>query len=375
MKKYSIILLIIFAACKSQSEEKKAAKPLKYEALQTQIDSIYNDHIGEGEPGAAVLVSYDGEMVIGKGYGLRDLDKQEPITRSTNMNTASLSKQFTALSILSLVDQGKLSLDDKVYQYFPYPIFENITIMQLINHTSGLPEYLVHFRSNWDPGNIVENQDVMDWLATSPEPHFQPGEKYEYCNTAYLVLALIVEKVSGEEFQVFARENVFKKAGMKNTNYFSLAKPIDIPERALSYEKDSLNRFVTEDGYFMDGVMGDGGVYTNVNDYFQYDLALRDKSILSENTHDLIFKPSAKVETFVPNAIEESGGDEAHTAMGWFVSDTTAVHTGGWYGTQTYVKRYLDRPLTIAILMNRNTLFSSDLIQKTDSLVLEHIKN
>lgn len=367
MKKLVFYSFLLIVSCQSSNNKEIDLKSKELEQLQTSIDSIFNDHIGGGEPGAAVLVSYKGKMVIGKGYGLRDLEKQEPITRSTNMNTASLSKQFTALCILSLVDQGKLSLNDKVYQYFPYPIFENITIVQLIDHTSGLPEYLDHFRKNWDPDHIMENQDVLDWLATSPEPHFQPGENMAYCNTAYLVLALIVEKVSGIEFSEFARENVFKKSGMKNTNYFSLANPITIPERALSYEKDSLNRFITEDGYFMDGVMGDGGVYTSVEDYYRYDLALRNKSILSEKSHGLIFKPSAKV--------ENNEGDEAYSAMGWFVSDSTAVHTGSWYGVNTYVRRYLDRPLTIAILMNRNTLFSSDLIQKTDSLVLTHINN
>ena len=367
MKKFILCSFLFVISCQSPSNKKIDSKTTEWEQLQTSIDSIFNEHIGEMEPGAAVLVSYDGKMIVGKGYGLRDLEREKPITRSTNMHLASLSKQFTALCILTLMEKGKLSLDDKVYQYFPYPIFENITIMQLIDHTSGLPEYLDYFRKYWGPEHIVENKDVMDWLATSPEPHFQPGENMAYCNTAYLVLALIVEKVSGVEFSEFARENVFKKSGMKNTNYFSLANPTAIPERAFPYEKDSLNQFNKVDDYFTDGVMGDGGVYTSVVDYYRYDLALRNKSILSEKSHGLIFKPSAKV--------ENNDGDEAYSAMGWFVSDTTAVHTGRWYGTQTYVKRYLDRPLTIAILMNRNTLFSSDLIQKTDSLVLTHVKN
>lgn len=367
MKNALIILLIFFVSCKSPSDKKTENSAVELELLQISIDSIFNEHIQEMEPGAAVLVAYDGQMIVGKGYGLRDLKNKEPITRSTNMNLASLSKQFTAMCILVLREKGKLNLDDKVYKYFPYPIFENMTIMQLIDHTSGLPDYLDYFGENWDPEHIVENKDVMDWLVTSPEPHFEPGEKMAYCNTAYLVLALIVEKVSGMEFSEFAKENVFKKSGMINTNYFSLAKPKAIPERAFPYEKDSLNQFNKVDDYFIDGVMGDGAVYANINDYYNYDQALRNKSILAENTHDLIFKPSSKV--------ENNEGDEANAAMGWFVSDTTAIHTGGWYGTETYVKRYLNRPLTIAILMNRNTLFSSDLIQKTDSLVLKHIKN
>jgi len=361
-----IVLTIFFVSCKSPSDKKIETKSIELEKLQSSIDSLFNSEIGENEPGAAILFSYQGEMIIGKGYGLRDIESYEPITASTNMRMASLSKQFTALSILSLVNKGMLSLDEEVYNYLPYPIFKKISIENLLNHTSGLPDYYEHFEKHWDKSKIAENRNVLDWLATNPDPVFEPGEEWEYSNTAYLMLALIVEKISGIEFSEYARENVFKKAGMLKTNYFNLAQPIAIPERAFCYEKDSLGHFNKVDGFYMNGVMGDGAVYTSVNDYFKYDLDLRNETILSSKTHELIFKPSST---------HQVDGVDKHYAMGWGVTDSTAVHTGGWFGTNTYVKRHLNKPLTFAIFMNRNTLWENDLIGKTDSLINEYLKN
>ncbi len=119
------------------------------------------------------------------------------------------------------------------------------------------------------------------------------------------------------------------------------------------------------DGFYLNGLLGAGGVYTSVEDYFQYDLALRNKTLFSEKTHELIFKPSS--------IIKNEEGDAGAYAMGWGVTDSTATHTGGWIGTNTWTKRHLNKPLTMAIFMNRGTLFSSGLVKKTDSLVVEYI--
>ena len=366
MKNLFGLLTLLFVSCTSYSDKKTAIDSIELAELKTNIDSLFNAEIGENEPGAGLLASYNGEMLIGKGFGLRDVATNQPITSSTNMRMASVSKQFTALNILTLVDNGALSLNDDAHEYLPYPIFKDRTIEHLINHTSGLPDYYEAFEKDWDKTIIVENKDVLEWLATSPDPVFKPGENWEYSNTAYLMLALIVEKVGGDEFTKYAKDNVFKKAGMPNTNFYNLAKPIDIPERAFCYEIDSLGQFKKVDGFYMNGVMGDGAVYTSVNDYFQYDLALRNKTILSKQTHELIFKPSS---THTVN------GNERHYAMGWGVTETTASHSGGWFGTNTFTKRYLDKPLTIAIFMNRNTLFRNGLVQKTDSLVNLYVES
>ena len=147
MKKIFIVLIILITSCKSPSDNKAETKTLALEKLQTSINSLFNSNIGENEPGAALLVAYDGQMIIGKGFGLRDIERKEPITKSTNMRMGSVSKQFTALTILKLVDEGKISLSDSVYSIFPVETFKDgTTIKQLINHTSGLKVLLPSIR-------------------------------------------------------------------------------------------------------------------------------------------------------------------------------------------------------------------------------------
>lgn len=367
MKNLAVILLIIFVSCKSPADKKNETKSIALEQLRTNIDSLFNSNIGENEPGAALLVAYDGEMIIGKGYGLRDLESKEAITKSTNLRMASVSKQFAALTVLKLVDEAKISLSDSVYSIFPFETFKDgTTIEQLINHTSGKSDAEEAFFTEWDSTKIAENKDILEWYSKKNRTVTKPGEKYKYNNGIYEFISCVVEKVSGQEFAAFAKENVFNKAGMKKTNFFNLAKPIEIEERAYCYEKDSLGKWKKMDGHFLNGLLGAGGVYTSVNDYFQYDLALRNKTILSEKTHEIIFKPSSSI---------TRNGVESYYAMGWNVIDSTAAHIGSWFGTNTFTKRYLNKPLTIAIFMNRNTLFTNNLVKKTDSLVIAYVKN
>ena len=365
MKNILIVLVVVIVSCNSPSDKQSATKSIELEQLQVSIDSLFNSEIGKNEPGAAILISYDGEMIIGKGYGMRSLEDQEPITKSTNMRMGSVSKQFTALTVLSLVDNGKLSLSDSVNSIFPSKTFKDVTIEQLINHTSGIADAEDAFLTEWDSTKIAENKDILEWYLREDRTVAKPGEKYVYNNGIYEFIPTIVEKISGQEFSRFAKEKVFEKGGMKNTNFFNLAKPIEIEERAYCYEKGGLGNWKKMDGHFLNGLLGAGGVYTSVNDYFQYDLALRSQTILSNATHKLIFKPSST---------RNVDGVDHHYAMGWSVTDSTATHTGGWFGTNTFTKRYLNKPLTIAIFMNRNTLFENDLPGKTDSLVLEFVK-
>ena len=364
MKNILLVLFVIFTSCKYPSNKKTTSVEL--ERLQLNIDSLYNAEINENEPGAAILISYNGEMIVGKGYGMRDLESKQPISKNTNMRIGSVSKQFTALTILSLLDKGELSLNDSVNSIFPSKTFKNVTIEQLINHTSGRADAEEAFFKEWDSTKIAMNKDVLDWYLKEDRTITKPGEKFQYNNGIYEFIPSIIEKISGQNFSEFAKQNVFIRAGMKKTNFFNLAKPIEIEERAYCYEKDSLNNWKKVDGHFLNGLLGAGGVYTSVEDYFHYDMALRDETIFSKNTHEIIFKPSS---TTIDNGVE------SNYAMGWGVTDSTAIHTGGWFGTNTYTKRYLDKPLTIAIFMNRNTLFENeDLIRKTDSLAIEYVK-
>ncbi len=383
MKIQSLITILFFllSSCNYSTDKNAEINTIGIEELQAKADSLFNANIGKNEPGAAVLISYNQKMIFGKGYGLRDLENKKSITINTNMRMASVSKQFTALSVLNLVDEGLLSLNDSISKFWNYPVFKNITVEHLINHTSGLADFEKYFDNNWDRSKIVENKDVLEWLKTNPKPEFEAGKGWEYSNTAYLVLALLVEKVSGVEFSDYAKETVFNKAGMKETNYFNLAHPIEIKERAFCYEKDTLKNWKKADGYYMNGIMGDGAVYTSVNDFLKYDNSLRNNSLLSKNTQLLIFKPSSTLPKKWPKNFPLTerfpflANSELKYAMGWFINEDLAMHTGGWYGTRTVVLREFERPLTIAIFFNSDSSFLLiKLINETYKLVDTYLK-
>lgn len=376
MRILTLLLLIIIFSCKTSSEKKEETQSTSVHDLETQLDSLFSAYITPDDPGAALMVAYDGEMLIGKGYGVRDLQSKAPITRGTNMRMASVSKQFTDLSLLTLMDHGLLSLNDTVYKFWPFEVFKNITVTQLINHTSGLADYEEAFMKDWDRTKVVENKDILRWLSTNPPPRFNPGEKWEYSNTAYIVLALLTEKLSGREFAAYAKEAVFEKAGMINTNYYSLAHPIDIKERSFCYEKDSLGGWKKVDGFFMNGVLGDGAVYTSIIDFFAYDQALRDRTILSDSLHQKLFEPSSMpLPENAKYTFSFLKGAEEKYGMGWFITDNFVLHTGSWNGTRTIVVRNRNKPLTIAIFMNSGEGETrSKLIEGTYKLVTDYLK-
>lgn len=375
MNRFLIVAILFLASCNSKEEKKIQSNPKSFTELELAIDSLFNSEIGKNEPGAALLISYNGEMILGKGYGLRNLENKQPITANTNMRMGSVSKQFTALSALSLVDKGMLSLKDTIYNIFPFEIFKYVTIEQIINHTSGIADAEEAFYTKWDSNKIASNKDVVEWYSRNPKSHFKSGEKYQYNNGAYELLAAIVEKVSGQDFSEYVKENVFEKAKMTNTNFFNLNKPIDIKERAFCYKLDNLSNYKKVDGHFLEGLLGAGGVYTNINDYFKYDLALRNKTIFSEETHNVIFKPSSLVKPKGnANELPFLGDSEIKYAMGWFVTNNASYHGGSFLGTRTMVVREMNRPLTIAIFRNSNNT-TLKLLNETYKIVNDYIKN
>jgi CubicO group peptidase (beta-lactamase class C family) len=368
MKKLLFILTLFLVACKSNNKENNEFQSEALKQFEASVDSLVNESINPNEPGIEVLVAYDSKMLIGKGYGIRNLETKEPITKSTNMEMGSVSKQFTALAILSLVDAGKLSLEDKVYKFFPFKSFEGVTVKQLINHTSGMDDAEEAFSTEWDSTKITTNNDILTWYRIKNRKINTPGTAFKYNNGAYEILPLIVEKVSGEKYEAYIKEHVFKKAGLNRTIAFNLNSPVDINERAFYYHKDSLGRWNKMDGHPLTGVLGAGGIYTNINDYFNYDNALRKKSIFSKEIHQLIFEKNDSIKT------DRSGTSNLSYAMGWFVNDSIAEHSGSWFGVNTYTKRYLKKPLTIAIFANRDNL-SKKLISKLDSISVQFVNN
>ncbi|MDC6350485.1 serine hydrolase [Zeaxanthinibacter sp. PT1] len=375
MKKLlSLLLLLVIASCQQDSKKKQVQEQELLAALEIRLDSIFAQVVQPGEPGAALMVAYDGEILVGKGYGLRDLERKEPINMNTNMRMGSVSKQFTALAVLALVDQGKLSLSDTVYSIYPFEIFKNVTIEQLVHHTSGLADAEDAFFSEWDSTKIAENKDVVAYYEKNPPSPLTPGTEWQYNNGTYELLAAIVEKVSGQDFAAFAEEHIFKKAGMNRTHFFNLARPIEIKKRAFCYEKDSLGQWQKVDGHFLYGLLGAGGMYTSISDYFAYTQALRNRKIFSPETHDLIFQADNIPIPGSETDIKFFAGTTAHYAKGWEVAGDLALHGGRAFGANTFVIHHRERSLDIAIFMNNDRLFGSSLIEDTYRVVMEYLE-
>jgi len=209
-------------------------------SLQQQVDALFSEVDSKSSPGAAIAILHNGEIVYSQGYGAASLEYPIPITSETIFHVASVSKQFTAFSVLLLAEQDKLSLDDDVNKYIPeFPDFnEKITIRHLIHHTSGLrDQWELLAMAGWRLDDVITREHILKMLEHQRELNFAPGDEYLYSNMGYSVLAEIVERVSGTSFKEWTTENIFKPLGMKNTHFQDDHRHI-VPGRAYSYQPD-----------------------------------------------------------------------------------------------------------------------------------------
>lgn len=373
------VVVIGLGSCQESSvveetaEERGLPEIYTSEELQAALDSVFMSEIGAREPGAGILISYNGQAIISKGYGLENISSGSPISPETNFRMASVSKQFTALAVLTLVDNGQLNLDDPVNKLLGISGMEGVQVHHLLNHTSGIPVYDNYFENEWNVAPVAENSHVLSWYHINNEPTFEPGSKWEYSNGAYNLLATIVESVSGQPFHIYTRENVFEPMGMKATNYFNLAHPINIPNRAYCYEEVE-GKWNQVDGNKLNGLVGEGAVYTSLRDYGMYEHALRTKSGMSQNIMGNLFQINQTPIVDAESTFPFVEGNPVWYHNGWFVSNDVAFHAGGWKGTSTFVMRGLKSPLTIAVFRNSNE-DASHLVSQAYLLTKSYLKH
>jgi len=370
MRVILILVIICIFSCNTKRNENNISKHV---SLEVKLDSLYKAHFNENSPGAALLILYDGEKIVNKGYGLRDMENKEPITPSTNMRSASMAKQFTCLGILNLMESGKLSLTDTIYKYYPYPIFKNVTIEQFISHTSGIEDadWIIE-NSERISTDYTQNEETIEWYANNTVIRFPPGTAFEYNNGTYTTLAQIIEKVSGMRYEDYIQQYVFDKTGMKNTQFIDDADFSNITEYAFRYERDSLDQWQSVESHFQDEVVGAGGIYFSLNDYAEYIKTLRNKTILNNDSRELIFKPISMNTELHSEDLKILIGKESSYAMGWEVTDSLALSAGIWNGTNNFVIYERKRPLTIVMLANNDDFFKNRIVDKTYSIVSEY---
>ncbi len=239
------------------------------------VDQLFADLSKPGSPGCAVGVYRDGKIIYAKGYGLANLEENVPITPETVFDIASVSKQFTAASILLLQKQGKLRLDDDVRKYIPeLPDYAahgagKITIRHLISHTSGLRDYVSLFTlAGINNDSVTTDNDALGIILRQKGLNFPPGSAWQYSNSGYFLLSLIVQRVSGKTLKDFAAEQIFQPLGMVHSQYRNDHTSL-IPHRALAYDRGENGSYKLSVSYAE--TTGDGMVHTSIEDLQKWD--------------------------------------------------------------------------------------------------------
>jgi CubicO group peptidase (beta-lactamase class C family) len=294
-------------------------------------------------PGASLLVIRDGVPLIRRGYGMADLEQHIAATPATNYRLASVSKQFTAASILLLAEDGKLKLDDSIRRWLPSlpASTDKVTLRELLSHTGGLIDY-----EDLMPANTTEqlnDHDVLRMLSATSKSYFAPGTAYRYSNSGYVLLGLVVEKASGQSLPAFMQQRIFKPLHMDHTLMYVRGGP-EVSHRAYGYSDDH-GSWKRTDQDLTSATRGDGGIYSSIDDLAKWDAALYDHRLLSDASRKLAFSPHVKV---VGEPYEASYG------FGWRITGDTLWHSGESIGFRNVIVRWPKRHLTIILLSNRN---------------------
>ncbi|MBV8877290.1 MAG: beta-lactamase family protein [Gammaproteobacteria bacterium] len=305
-----------------------------------RIDELMRAYSG-AVPGAAVLVLRDGAPVFRRAYGLADLEQHVAATPATNYRLASMTKQFTAAAVLALAEEGRLSLDDPVRKWLPSlpPAADAMTLRQLLTHTSGLLDYEELIPA--DATEQVHDVDVLRLLEAQNRTYFPPGTSYRYSDTGYALLALIVARASGEDFATFLRRRIFLPLGMHTTIAYQ-AGVSTVAERAFGYTYGD-GAWRRTDQSLTSAVLGDGGVYSSIDDLARWDAALYDGRLLSAHSLQLAFTPATPTDD-----------PAVRYGFGWRITGETLWHSGETVGFRNVIIRWPRRHFSVIVLTNRD---------------------
>ena len=383
LKKCRVLALVLMAALPFPTlgaEEDARAK---------QLDTILTNAVAPGQPGLAVLVKKNGHILFEKGYGVRKIGGGAPDTPDTDFRLASVTKQFTAMAVMLLVRDGKLRYDTTLTEIFPeFPIYgKAITLRHLLTHTSGLPEYedLMDREEKangkrWSAKMQIQDQEVLGLLERETRGKFAPGASWAYSNSGYVVLGLIVAKISGVSFAEFLGKRIFSPLQMQNTLAYQKGKK-EVPSRAFGHSRER-GKLVLTDQSSTSATLGDGGVYSNLEDLSKWDDALANHTLLSSAEMQPALTPVKLADGGEPHWPAEPDGDNlapgkpVSYGFGWFLDSYPGHprmwHSGTTIGFRNVIERFtMDRDrLTIIILCNRADFDPTVLAFKIASIYL-----
>jgi CubicO group peptidase (beta-lactamase class C family) len=308
-----------------------------------KIDALMRDYQGS-VPGASVLVVRDGQAMVRKSYGFADLETETAATPETNYRLASVTKQFTAAAIMLLAERGTLSYDDLITRFLPtLPSWANgITLRHLLTHTSGLLDYE---DLPADTTAQLLDRDVLGLLERQETTYFPPGTRYRYSNTGYAFLALIVEAASGQPFASFLRHEIFQPLGMRETVAHQQGIS-QVAHRAYGYSWSN-GIFARTDQSRTSAVLGDGGIYSSIDDLLRWVTAMEKRRLLRADTLELAFRPATSTED-----------PAVRYGFGWRISEHRGRrmlwHSGETIGFRNVLMHFPEDGLSVIVLTNRN---------------------
>jgi CubicO group peptidase (beta-lactamase class C family) len=305
-----------------------------------EIDAVMRPYTGE-VPGASLVVLRDNQVLIRRAYGFADLRHRVVATPASNYRLASVTKQFTAAAILLLAQDRRLSLDDPVRRYLPsLPAADDaVTLRQLLSHRGGMIDY-----EELIPAGTVRqlhDTDVLRLLEREDRTYFAPGSDYRYSDTGYALLSLVVAGVSGKDFASFLHDRIFAPLGMSATVAYQ-AGLSRVADRAYGYSLEH-GQWLETDQSLTSAVLGDGGVYSSVDDLVRWDAALAGPGLLNAESLRQAF-----------TAVTPTDDPNVRYALGWRITGDTVWHSGESLGFRNVIVRWPQRHFTVILLTNRN---------------------
>jgi CubicO group peptidase (beta-lactamase class C family) len=320
-----------------------------------RVDSVLENNFEKNDPyNGVILIAEKGKTIFQQAYGYRDIETGVKLKVDDVFELASVSKQFTAMIVMMLQQDGKLNYDDLVEQYLSIP-YKGITIRHLLNHTSGLPDYQEIMDKHWDKSKAAGNNAILAYLNKyAPPALFLPGAKYEYSNTGYVLLASIAEKASGEDFSMMLRKRIFSKLNMTHTDIRTVSEKKKLSNLAYGHmlvkgatEYKKADSFPSSNyTIWLGNREGPGRISSTAQDLLKWDRALYDRSFLT---------PAMISEAFKPAVLND--GKLSQYGFGWdLVNDQrfgkVVEHNGDNPGYKTQIVRYVDADKTIILLCN-----------------------
>jgi len=332
-----LLLAVLVAACSPPAPG--GGPSATDESMTLALDKRLTELHRSDQFNGVVLLAQDGRILFFRTYGHSDPQHRIRLDRNASFNMASITKQFTAFAIMLLADRSLLNYDDPISQHLPEWQYEGVTVRHLLNHTSGVPDYLAIAETEWDSSTLLTNDIMLKLLQDhAPNLDFPVGSKFEYSNTAFVALAVIVERVAGVSFESFLRTNIFEPLKMEHTAMFNLL--IDesvLKHRVLGIDGNKLNDLTN-----LDAVLGDGGMYPTAEDLLKWDQALYGSDLLPQIAINQAFVSGKLVD-----------GTPIGYGFGWFVQDDRVVrHTGWWLGFDSLIRRDMEKRSLLIVIDN-----------------------